>query len=174
MDVHDKLDEITALIEQARAMPMSASALVNRAEVLTLLDELRDLLPRQLHDADLLLRDRAAVVEAGRAEAERLTTAAHSEHDRLVDDHEIVSSARDRAVQVQLAAHAESQRLMTQADAYVDRKLGEFEIDLDKLTRQVQRGREQLAERRPPDDGRPAVDDSPAPAAPPQPEHAQA
>ena len=55
MDVHDKLDQITALMEDARAMPMSASALVNRAEVIGLLDELRDLLPEQLHDADLLL-----------------------------------------------------------------------------------------------------------------------
>ena len=72
MDVHDKLDQITALMEDARAMPMSASALVNRAEVIGLLDELRDLLPEQLHHADLLLSDREAVVEQGRSQAEQL------------------------------------------------------------------------------------------------------
>ena len=42
MDVHEKLDEITALVENARAMPMSASCIVNRAEVVTLLEELID------------------------------------------------------------------------------------------------------------------------------------
>lgn len=155
MDVHDKLDQITTLLEDARAMPMSASALVNRAEVLGLLDELRDLLPEQLHHADLLLSDREAVVEQGRTQAHDLVTAARAEHDRLVEQTEIVASARERAAAVQLAAQAESQRLLTQADDYVDRKLGEFEIALDKLTQQVQRGRERLAQRQAQDGGRP-------------------
>nr|WP_284290372.1 adenylyltransferase/cytidyltransferase family protein [Angustibacter aerolatus] len=39
VDVHDKLDEITALVEDARAVPMSASAIVHRADLLALLDE---------------------------------------------------------------------------------------------------------------------------------------
>lgn len=157
MDVHDKLDQITALIEDARAMPMSASALVNRAELLGLLDELRDLLPVQLHDADLLLSDREAVVEQGRHRAEQLLTAAAAEHDRLVEQTQVMAAAHERAAAVQLAAQTESQRLLSQADDYVDRKLGEFEIALDKLTQQVQRGRQQLAERQAPDVGRPGA-----------------
>ena len=34
MDVHDKLDELIALVENARSMPMSASCIVNRGDVL--------------------------------------------------------------------------------------------------------------------------------------------
>lgn len=147
MDVHDKLDEITRLIEDARAMPMSASALVNRAELLGLLDELRELLPEELHHADLLLSDREAVVEQGRSQAEQLLNQARSEHDRLVEQTEVVASARQRAAQVQQQAQAEATRLLTEADDYVDRKLGDFEITLEKLTQQVQRGRQHLAQR---------------------------
>jgi len=158
VDVHDKLDQITALIEDARAMPMSASALVNRAEVLGLLDELRDLLPEQLHHADLLLSDREAVVEQGRSQAEQLVSSAQTEHDRLVESSEIVRSARERAAAVQLAAQAESQRLLAQADDYVDRKLGEFEIALEQLSQQVRRGRDRLAERQAQDGGRAPAD----------------
>ena len=40
MDVHDKLDELSALVEGARAMPMSASCVVNRAQVLDLTGQL--------------------------------------------------------------------------------------------------------------------------------------
>ena len=39
MDIHDKLDDLSALVESARAMPMSASCVVNRAQILDLLDE---------------------------------------------------------------------------------------------------------------------------------------
>jgi hypothetical protein len=147
VDVHEKLDEITHLIEGARAMPMSSSAIVNRSEVLELLDELRELIPEELHHADLLLADRESVVEQGRSQAEGLLDAARHEHDRLVEQSEVVRSARERAAQVQLAAQAESTRLLTEADDYVDRKLGDFEITLDKLLAQVQRGREHLATR---------------------------
>ena len=153
MDVHDKLDQITALLEDARAMPMSASALVNRAEVLGLLDELRD----------LLLSDREAVVEQGRSRAEQMVTAAQVEHDRLVEQTQVVSAARERAAAVQLAAQAEAERLLAQADDYVDRKLAEFEIALEQLGQQVVRGRDRLAQRRAQDGGRPgpATDDPP-------------
>jgi cell division septum initiation protein DivIVA len=148
VDVHDKLDELAHLIQDARAMPMSASALVNRAEVLELLAELGELMPEELDQADLLLADREAVVEQGRAEAARLVELAKAEHDRLVEETEVVRAARERAEVVEAAAKAEAERLLAEADDYVDRKLGEFEIALDKLTAQVRRGREHLAARR--------------------------
>ncbi len=147
MDVHDKLDEITRYVEDARAMPMSASALVNRVELLGLLDELRELLPEELHHADLLLSDREAVVEQGRAQAEELLTQAQVEHDRLVEQTEVVQAARQRAAHVQQQAQTEVARLLSEADDYVDRKLGEFEIALDKIVQQVQRGRQHLSDR---------------------------
>jgi hypothetical protein len=147
VDVHDKLDEITQYVEDARAMPMSASALVNRVELLGMLDELRELLPEELHHADLLLSDREAVVEQGRAQAEQLLAQAQAEHDRLVEQTEVVQGARERAAQVQQQAQAEATRLLTEADDYVDRKLGEFEVTLDKLVQQVQRGRQHLSDR---------------------------
>lgn len=148
MDLHDALDRLTESIEQARAMPMSASALVNRAELLGLLDDVRAQLPAALDDAERLLRDRDEVVASARGEAERIVADAQAAHDALVEQSAIVASARERAASVQLAAQAEAQRLLTQADDYVDRKLGEFEVALDRLGQQVARGRSRLAERR--------------------------
>ncbi|GAB3688599.1 hypothetical protein [Angustibacter aerolatus] len=147
MDVHDKLDEITALVEDARAVPMSASAIVHRADLLALLDELRELLPEELTHADAVLADREAVVDQGRVEAERLLQHAQAEHDRLVEETEVVTAARTRAAHVQQQAEVEATRLLTDADDYVDRKLADFEVTLDKLAQQVRRGREHLAER---------------------------
>jgi len=42
-DVDRKLEQLAELVENARAMPMSASCIVNRTEVLSLIDELRAL-----------------------------------------------------------------------------------------------------------------------------------
>jgi cell division septum initiation protein DivIVA len=148
VDVPDKLDEHERLGEDAGAMRRSASALVSRAVVLELLAELGQLMPEQLDQADLLLADREAVVQQGRAEAARLVALAEAEHDRLVEETEVVRAAHERAQIVENDAKAEAERLLAEADDYVDRKLGEFEIALDKLAAQVRRGREHLAARR--------------------------
>jgi cell division septum initiation protein DivIVA len=164
MDVQQKLADIIRLVEDARAMPMSASCLVNREEMLQELDQLRALLPEQLQQADVLLSDRDAVVEGGRDAAQRLLSQARAEHDRLLEEQAVVFSARERAEAILVEANAESTRLLSDADDYVDRKLAEFEIALQKLTQQVVRGRTRLSARRAADLGRlaaPPDDDEP-------------
>lgn len=42
MDVQNRVDEIIGVVESARSMPMSASCVVNRAELVALLRELRE------------------------------------------------------------------------------------------------------------------------------------
>ena len=89
MDVHAKLAEIRQAVEQARSMPMSASAVVNRAELLQLLDELRDQMSSAFGEADRVLSERDAVVEDGRMEAERILEDARNERERIVSDTEV-------------------------------------------------------------------------------------
>jgi len=148
MDVHDKLDEIVATIRGAKAMPMSASCLVNRTELLEALESLRQVLPANLNDADALLSNRDAVVAAGREEADRVLEAATAEREQLIEQTDVLVAARERATSVAQQARAEATRLLADADDYVDRKLGEFEVVLGQLGSQVNNGRERLAARR--------------------------
>jgi len=148
MDVHDRLNEIAATVRGAKAMPMSASCLVNRTEILDALERVRDVLPVDLDQADALLSDREAVVASGREEAEQLVEAACAERDQLIEQTDVLKAARERAAAVVEQARAEATRLLTDADDYVDRKLGEFEVVLGQLGSQVNNGRERLAARR--------------------------
>jgi len=148
MDVHDQLNKIAATVRGAKAMPMSASCLVNRTELLAALERVRDVLPVDLDHADALLSDREAVVASGREEAERLVEAAQDERDHLVEQTDVLKAARERAAAVVEQAQSEATRLLADADDYVDRKLGEFEVVLGQLGSQVNNGRERLAARR--------------------------
>ncbi|MHB1801909.1 MAG: hypothetical protein ACYCU5_09700 [Actinomycetes bacterium] len=163
LDVHDRLDEVCALIEGARAMPMSASVLVNRADVLQLLEELRDALPEEVRHAELVLSDRDAVIEEGRAEAERLVVDAREEQQRLVASTEILARARIQAEDLLAEARREAARMRRDVDGYVDTKLGNFEIVLDRTLAAVQRGREKLAARQEAAVSADPLDDRPLP-----------
>lgn len=155
MDIHDQLNQIAAMVRDAKAMPMSASCLVNRSEMLEALERLRDVLPASLDHADALLSDRDAVLTSGRQEAERLLEVARLEREQLLEDSEVLVAARERAAEVATQAQAEATRLLADADDYIDRKLGEFEVVLGQLGSQVKNGRERLAARRVADLARP-------------------
>ena len=148
MDVHDQLGQLEMMVRGAKAMPMSASCLLNRAETIDAIERLRDVLPTDLDHADALLSDRDAVLAAGREQAERLLEGARAEREQLIEQTDVLVAARARAVTVTAEAVAEATRLLADADDYVDRKLGEFEVVLGQLGSQVINGRERLAARR--------------------------
>ena len=145
--VQGVLEALAAAVEQARAMPMSSSVLVNRAELLDLVDQARAALPAQLTRADALLADADAARADARSEAEAILARAREQADRLVEAEAITVEARDRAAQLLADAQEQADALRRDADDYCDRRLADFEIDLGKVLSQVQAGRAKLAGR---------------------------
>ena len=69
-DLCDLLEHLRELVETARSMPLSNSAIVNRDEVLELLDETMERLPEELRQARWLLKEREEFLERARREAD--------------------------------------------------------------------------------------------------------
>ncbi|GAA3806709.1 hypothetical protein [Cellulomonas soli] len=141
------LDAIASAVEQARAMPMSSSVLVNRAELLDLVDQAHEVLPSQLARADEVLADADAARAAAQAEADGILERARARAAALVEDEAVVRAAHERAAQVVAEAEETAAQLRRDADDYCDRRLADFEIDLGKVLSQVQAGRAKLAGR---------------------------
>jgi cell division septum initiation protein DivIVA len=90
MDVHDRLDQLTATVRSAKTMPMSASCLVNRAEMLDILERLREQLIEQT-DVLVAVRAHAATVTTdARAESTRLLADADDYVDRKLAEFEVL------------------------------------------------------------------------------------
>jgi cell division septum initiation protein DivIVA len=147
VDVDAKLDELRRTIEQARSMPMSASAVVNRGEVLALVDEIRSALAVALTDSDRVMADKASVVDEGRREADQIVADARNERERIISDTDVYKVAKRQADDVLEKARAEAEELRKETDDYVDAKLAHFEITLERTMEAVKRGRERLAGR---------------------------
>lgn len=141
------LDAIATAVSTARAMPMSSSVLVNRAELLDLVEQARDVLPTQLTRADQVLADAAAARVEAQAGADEILERARREAAALVEQEAVVVAAQERAGQILAEAEETAERLQRDADDYCDRRLADFEIDLGKVLGQVQAGRAKLAGR---------------------------
>ncbi|CAM5592765.1 hypothetical protein SAVIM338S_05254 [Streptomyces avidinii] len=149
MDVQKKLDEIVAAVGSARSMPMSASCVINRAELLAQLEEVRGALPGSLAQAQELIGGREQMVEEARREAERIIESAHAHRGSLISDTEVARRSQDEADRILADARREAEEIRAEADDYVDSKLANFEVVLTKTIGSVDRGREKLLGRGP-------------------------
>jgi hypothetical protein len=141
------LDALAEAVEQARSMPMSSSVLVNRAELMDLVDQARDVLPTQLTRADEVLAAADAARLAAQGEADAIIAAARARAAELVEDHELTRAAQVRGQEIIAEAEDVAEGLRRDADEYCDRRLADFEVDLTRLMAQVQAGRAKLATR---------------------------
>ncbi|MGW1003979.1 cell division initiation protein [Streptomyces sp. NPDC002520] len=144
MDVQKKLDEIVSAVSGARSMPMSASCVVNRADLLAMLEEVRQALPGSLAQAQELIGGREQMVEQARVEAGRIIESAHAERGSLISDTEIARRSQAEADRILAEARKEAEEVRADADDYVDSKLANFEVVLTKTLGSVGRGREKL------------------------------
>ncbi|MFE4213423.1 cell division initiation protein [Streptomyces sp. NPDC056844] len=144
MDVQKKLDEIVETVGNARSMPMSASCVVNRAELLAMLEEVREALPGSLAHAEELIGGREQLVEQARQEAERIIESARAERGSLISGTEIAQRSQAEADRILSEARREADEVRGEADEYVDSKLANFEVVLTKTIGSVDRGREKL------------------------------
>jgi vacuolar-type H+-ATPase subunit H len=144
MDVDEKLEELAQLVEDAKSVPLSASCMVNRAHVLDLIEEIHELLPESIGQADTLLAERSAVVEDGRREADRLIAEAREQQQRMLSQHEVYLVAVAEAESIRAEVMAETEQMRRETDDYIDAKLANFEIVLNKTLNVVERGRDKI------------------------------
>ncbi|MEV4975172.1 ATP synthase F0 subunit B [Streptomyces scopuliridis] len=163
MDVQKKLDEIVDAVGSARSMPMSASCVVNRAELLAMLEEVREALPGSLAQAQELIGGREQLAEQARQEAERIIEAAHAQRTGLISDTAVARQSQEEADRILAEARRDAEEIRAEADDYVDSKLANFEVVLTKTIGSVDRGREKLLGRAPggDDDDAPEYSDDP-------------
>lgn len=145
MDPIDRIDELIALAENARSLPMSRNnCVLDRGELVGHLDQLRDELPIELRRAVALLEERDKILDAGRQEAERIIKEGEAEHARLVSTNEITVSAEHESSRLIAEARAEAQRLREEVDDYVDTALANFEQFLTRSLASIERGRDKM------------------------------
>lgn len=144
MDVQKKLDEIVTTVAGARALPMSASCVLNRAELLALLEEVRGALPGSLAQAREVIGGREQLVADAREEAERILESARAQRGSLISGTEVARQSQEEADRILAEARREAAEIRAEADDYVDSKLANFEVVLTKTIGSVDRGREKL------------------------------
>jgi cell division septum initiation protein DivIVA len=144
MDMAEELQAVIDEIQNAKPVPFSTSAMVNRKSLVDRLEDVRMNLPREIRQARGVVADRQGTLAQTREEAEAILRAARSERDLMVSRTEIVTAAGREADRIIDDAKIRAREIRMEAEDYVDAKLANFEIVLQKTLNAVARGRESL------------------------------
>ncbi|MCI7551540.1 MAG: hypothetical protein PUK40_05325 [Actinomycetaceae bacterium] len=115
----DILDELTQIVTEAKNVPLSSSIVVNRTEVLDLLETARAIAPEQLLAADSMLADAHAMHDSVRDDSQRRLAQAQAKSEELAAEakkkfDDLISQAQDKADGIIARAREEANRLVAQ------------------------------------------------------------
>lgn len=144
MDAVENLEAAIAMVEEARSVPLSASCVLNRSEMLQLLDQIKLSFPSDLAKAISILRDKDEILESAHKQADGVIAQARDEVARLVEQTTIVANARKEANRIVAEANAEGKKNQEEIDEYVDARLATLEVILNKTLDVISKGRDQL------------------------------
>jgi vacuolar-type H+-ATPase subunit H len=144
MDSIEKLNTAIAIVEEARGVPLSASCVVHRGEMLEILEGARAVLPADLSGAEDIIAKRDQIIEEGRTSAESMIATAREDVSRMVEQTSIVQAARDEAQRILDEARDVAEDERREVEAYIDGRLATLEVILNKTMEAVARGRERL------------------------------
>ena len=144
MDSIEKISTAITLIEEARGVPLSASCVVHRGEILEILDGAKEALPQDLYRAEDIIAQREKLIEEGRSSSEQMIATAREDVARMIEQTAIVQAARDEAQRILDDARVLAADQRAEVESYIDGRLATLEVILNKTMDAVARGRERL------------------------------
>jgi len=144
VDAEALLRQAVDVVSTAKPMPLSASVLISRDEVLDLLDGALARLPEEVRQARWLLREREDFMADQRREADAMIDEVKAQAERMVSRTELVRQAKLTAQKIVEDAEETSRRMRHEAEDYCDQKLAGMEIVLNRVLKTVAAGREKL------------------------------
>jgi len=147
-DISEIIDDMRMLVQDAKAVPLSASVLVPREEMMALISECLQAIPEEIYEARQMAKERSEYLARVELEGEQILEAARSRAEQLISQTELARSARSAARDIILGAKEEAARMRFETEDYLDQRLASFEIVLGNIADEVRAGRERLEVRR--------------------------
>ena len=144
INVVERIQSAITAVQEARGVPLSASAVIHRGEMLTILGQAAQALPSDLASAQSLLAKRDTILEEARKVADSIIAEAREEVSLMIEQTQIVTEARREAARILDEVEEKSRQEREEIEAYIVGRLATLEVVLNKTLDVIQRGRDKL------------------------------
>ncbi|GAC1406496.1 MAG: hypothetical protein NVSMB49_26150 [Ktedonobacteraceae bacterium] len=150
MDILYLLDRLENLIASSRRMPLMNQILLKEADILSVIDEMRNVIPNEIQQARRIVQDKERILFQANAEAAQIVSRARAESERAMNregllraaeerSQDLVRRAEEQAQELVHEARRHSNHLKNDADAYVSETLHNLKEHLVSVETEVSR-----------------------------------
>lgn len=120
MDGLELLDELEDIIDKGASVPFSGRCILERDELMDVLQELKLKLPDDLKQAKWIKEERQRILQEAQSEADEIIKAANEKGISMINEHEITQQAMEQARQIIERAHEEANAIQEASYNYAD------------------------------------------------------
>jgi len=166
-NVNKLLNYMEAVLERAKAVPLTRYVVVDKEELLELIDRTRDVLPKEIQEANSVLKRRDEIQREAQNAAEQIVAEAKKEASRRIEENEILKDVKIQAEKIKAETNSEREAVREKtvseclklkkqvitdaisiregADRYAQSVLTRLVNDMSEIQSIVKSGEEQLA-----------------------------
>ncbi len=147
-DVLDLISELEEVIDKGVSVPLTGRCMLDKEELLEIIQEIRLKLPTDLEKAKWINAERHSIISDANKEAEELIKVANEKIIAMINENEITKKAMAAAAEITQAANAEAQSAKASSYQYADYLLENVESVVMKTIRDLEQCMTIVKERR--------------------------
>ena len=141
MNLLELLEYLDDELSRAAAVPLTGKRLVDAEKCLDIVSELRVNLPDDVKDAEVIVRDRDAILAEAHQQADQIIAEAQQQFEQMVAAHAVTQEAQRRANAIVSEAMEVAQEERDSCTEYLNDVLGGVEEHLDRVLNDIYNNR---------------------------------
>lgn len=148
-ELQDLVEELILMVEQARGVPLSGNAAVDRNLMVDKLRHLRERLPEELRTARWMVREREAFIQQTNEQSAEVVRRAKAKAAQMVSETQVMAEAVEEANVLVRNAETEGRQIRLESEDVAESTYEHLEVMLSDLLERVQKRRTGLHQARP-------------------------
>ncbi len=144
MDLLSLIDEVEDIVEAGNSVPLTNKVMINREEILDIIQEIRIKLPDEIKQAAWIKEERQRIIDEAQKTAESMLSEAETKLEALIDREEVYRQAVIKAEEVLKKAELSSEEIMNGAMEYADELLYEAQEHFKDIIQILNENRKEL------------------------------
>ncbi len=146
MTVEEILEEMENLLLEAARVPFTNKRVIDEDDLGRLIDELREILPGELMEANRVIAERLRIMEDAQKEAQNIVDQGKNYVHRMADENAITRQAQEQAAEIIQQAQRAANELKGDSLVYADEVFGYLEENLIKALETVRSSHSRLSQ----------------------------
>ena len=144
MEVLSLLEAMEEMLENSSPVPFSKKVMVEKEQIIDVINEIRQKLPDELKQAKWAKEERQRILLDAQKEANDIIKEAENKIISMIDEHEITKKAYEQKAEIIDAAEAYSKELVNATKDHADSILAELENSLKEKLEMIKGNRREL------------------------------